>query len=91
MARRPVENSDQGSGPRVLQEEDARVGRARRHRRRTEREETAPSYMTRALRLTPLAPGLVDVIRHGRQGPEVTLARMPVPIKIESSEQRADI
>ncbi|MFN6952531.1 MAG: hypothetical protein ACK4NE_08055 [Albidovulum sp.] len=36
----------------------------------------APSYLTRILRLTLLAPGIVEAILDGRQGPEVTLARL---------------
>jgi hypothetical protein len=34
----------------------------------------APSYLTRILRLTLLAPDIVDTILEGRQGPDVTLA-----------------
>ncbi|PQO24015.1 hypothetical protein C2I36_05310 [Rhodobacteraceae bacterium WD3A24] len=41
-----------------------------------EREGIAPSYMTRVLRLTLLAPDIVEAILDGKQGPEVTLARM---------------
>ena len=40
-----------------------------------EREGIAPSYMTRVLRLTLLAPDIVEAILDGKQGPEVTLAR----------------
>ena len=36
----------------------------------------APSYLTRILRLTLLAPDIVDTILEGRQGPNVTLARL---------------
>jgi len=36
----------------------------------------APSYLTRILRLTLLAPDIVDTILEGRQGPDVTLARL---------------
>ncbi|SHF40613.1 hypothetical protein SAMN05444279_13724 [Ruegeria intermedia] len=36
----------------------------------------APSYMTRVLRLTLLAPDIVEAILDGRQGPEVTLGRL---------------
>jgi hypothetical protein len=39
-----------------------------------EREGIAPSYMTRVLRLTLLAPDIVESILNGRQGREVTLA-----------------
>ncbi|WP_435532713.1 hypothetical protein [Tabrizicola flagellatus] len=41
-----------------------------------EREGIAPSYMTRVLRLTLLAPDIVEAILDGKQGPEVTLARL---------------
>ena len=40
-----------------------------------EREGIAPSYMTRVLRLTLLAPDIVEAILDGKQGPEVTLAQ----------------
>ena len=39
-----------------------------------EREGIAPSYMTRVMRLTLLAPDIVEAILDGTQGPEVTLA-----------------
>ena len=35
-----------------------------------ERHGIAPSYMTRLLRLTLLAPDIVEAILEGRQGPE---------------------
>ena len=38
------------------------------------REGIAPSYMTRVMRLTLLAPEIVEAILDGRQGAEVTLA-----------------
>ena len=38
-----------------------------------EREGIAPSYMTRVLRLTLLAPDIVEAILEEKQGPEVTL------------------
>lgn len=41
-----------------------------------EREGIAPSYMTRVLRLTLLAPDIIEAILDGRQGPDVTLARL---------------
>ena len=48
-----------------------------------EREGIAPSYMTRVLRLTLLAPDIVEAILDGKQGPEVTLAQVlePFPLK----------
>ena len=36
----------------------------------------APSYLTRILRLTLLAPGIVEAILDGRQGPGMTLGRL---------------
>ncbi|MGN7871572.1 hypothetical protein [Paracoccus sp. 22332] len=48
-----------------------------------EREGIAPSYMTRVLRLTLLAPDIVEAILDGKQGPEVTLARVMEPFPIE--------
>jgi len=41
-----------------------------------EREGIAPSYLTRILRLTLLAPDIVEAILDGRQRPAVTLARL---------------
>lgn len=48
-----------------------------------EREGIAPSYMTRVLRLTLLAPGIVEAILDGQQGPEMTLARILEPFPME--------
>ena len=52
-----------------------------------EREGIAPSYMTRVLRLTLLAPGIVEAILDGRQGPEVTLVRALEPFPVEWESQ----
>jgi hypothetical protein len=52
-----------------------------------EREGIAPSYMTRVLRLTLLAPDIVEAILEGRQGPEVTLARVMGAFPVEWAEQ----
>jgi hypothetical protein len=53
-----------------------------------EREGIAPSYMTRVLRLTMLAPDIVEAILDGRQGPEVTLARVLELFPVEWEGQR---
>lgn len=52
-----------------------------------EREKIAPSYMTRVLRLTLLAPDVVEAILDGTQGPEVTLARVLEPFPMEWDTQ----
>lgn len=54
-----------------------------------ERERIAPSYMTRVLRLTLLAPDIVEAILDGKQGPEVTQARLLEPFPVEWSSQVA--
>ncbi|MDB6179639.1 hypothetical protein PAF17_19430 [Paracoccus sp. Z330] len=41
-----------------------------------EREGIAPSYMTRVLRLTLLAPDVVEAILDGAQVPELALSRL---------------
>jgi hypothetical protein len=52
-----------------------------------EREGIAPSYVTRVLRLTLLAPGVVEEILVRRQGPEITLARVLAPFPVEWQDQ----
>lgn len=52
-----------------------------------EREEIAPSYMTRVLRLTLLAPDIVEAILEEAQGPEVTLARVLQPFPLTWQHQ----
>jgi hypothetical protein len=47
------------------------------------REGIAVSYLTRVLRLTLLAPDIVEAILDGKQGPEVTLARLLEPLSLE--------
>lgn len=54
-----------------------------------ESEGIAPSYMTRVLRLTLLAPDIIEAILDGKQGPEVTLARVLEPFPLDWWEQRA--
>lgn len=52
-----------------------------------EREGIAPSYMTRVLRLTLLAPDIVEAILDGTQGPEVTLAQVMEPFPLTWQHQ----
>jgi hypothetical protein len=52
-----------------------------------EREGIAPSYMTRVLRVTLLAPDIVESILDGTQGSEVTLARVLEAFPIEWDDQ----
>jgi hypothetical protein len=53
------------------------------------REGIAPSYMTRVLRLTLLAPNIVEAILDGKQGPEVSLAQVlePFPLTWQHQER----
>ena len=53
-----------------------------------EREGIASSYMTRVMRLTLLAPDIVEAVLDGKQGPEVTLARVLEPFPVDWDEQR---
>lgn len=55
-----------------------------------EREGIAPSYITRVLRLTLLAPDIVEAIMDGRQGPEVTLGRLLDGFPVEWAAQLPD-
>ena len=48
----------------------------------------AHSYMTRVLRMTLLSPEIVEAILDGKQGPEVTLARVLEPFASGWQEQR---
>lgn len=52
-----------------------------------EHEGIAPSYMTRVLRLTLLAPDIVEAILDGKQGPAVTLGRLLEPFPLEWAGQ----
>ena len=52
-----------------------------------ESEGIAPSYMTRVLRLTLLAPDIVEAILDGKQGPEVTLAKVLEPFPLTWQHQ----
>ena len=54
-----------------------------------EREGIAASYMTRVLRLTLLAPDIVEaILEDGRQGPEITLTQLLEPFPASWVEQK---
>jgi len=52
-----------------------------------EHENLALTYMTRVLRLTLLAPDIVEMILDGRKQPEVTLAVLLEPFPVEWERQ----
>ncbi|MEF3046126.1 hypothetical protein [Pseudotabrizicola sp. L79] len=56
-----------------------------------EREGIAPSYMTRVLRLTLLAPDIVEAILDGKQGPLVTLVRVLEPFPANWDSQASEL
>ncbi|MFC3086260.1 hypothetical protein [Tabrizicola soli] len=56
-----------------------------------ENEGIAFTYMARVLRLTLLAPDIVEAILDGRQRPEVSLARVLEPFPVEWMSQGAAI
>ena len=51
-----------------------------------DREGIARSYMTRVLRLTLLAPDIIEGILDGKQDPELTLAQVLEPFPLEWAE-----
>ncbi|RJE82398.1 hypothetical protein [Paracoccus onubensis] len=53
-----------------------------------EREGIAPSYMTRILRLTLLAPEIVEAILDGEQSPDMALGRALEPFPAEWAGQQ---
>lgn len=53
-----------------------------------EHEGITPSYMTRVLRLTLLAPNIVEAILEGRQDPEITLSQLLEPFSVDWLNQR---
>ncbi|QJF51093.1 hypothetical protein [Roseobacter ponti] len=53
-----------------------------------QREAIAPSYMTRVLRLTLLAPTTIEATLEGKQDREVTLARVMEPFPYAWADQR---
>jgi hypothetical protein len=52
-----------------------------------EHENLALTYMTRVLRLSLLAPEIVEAILDGRQSPEMTLAALLKPFPVEWGRQ----
>jgi hypothetical protein len=48
------------------------------------------TYMVRVLRLSLLAPAIVEAIFDGKQGPEMTLARLLEPFPVDWSRQTSD-
>jgi len=50
-----------------------------------------PSYASRVLRLTLLAPRIVQAILDGRQGPDVTLDRLLRPFPVAWGRQRCAV
>lgn len=52
-------------------------------------EKITASYVSRILRLTLLAPSIVEAILDGRQGPEITLATLMKPFLVEWEKQEA--
>lgn len=54
-----------------------------------QREGISFTYMPRVLRLTLLAPDVVEAILDGRQGPEVTLAQVMEPFPFFWKNQSA--
>ena len=53
-----------------------------------EHEGIAPSYMTRVLRLTLLAPDIVEAILDGRHGSDARLSKLLEPFPLKWAEQR---
>ena len=51
------------------------------------KEGIAPSYVTRVMRMTLLAPEIIEAIVEGRQGPELTLAGLLEPVALEWKQQ----
>jgi hypothetical protein len=54
-------------------------------------EKINPSYLSRVLRLTLLAPDIVEAILDGRQPPELQMDTLLKPFPVEWGEQRAFI
>ena len=45
------------------------------------------SYVSRVLRLTLLAPDIVEAVLDGKQGPEITIAKLHEPFPVEWEAQ----
>ncbi|WP_425429313.1 hypothetical protein [Citreimonas salinaria] len=56
-----------------------------------EREGIAFTYMARLMRLSLLAPHVVEAILNGKQGPELTLARVLEPFPLNWTEQMDEL
>lgn len=54
----------------------------------SDHEGIAPSYMTRIMRLTLLAPAIVEAILDGKQEPRLTLERVLRPFPVEWLDQK---
>jgi hypothetical protein len=67
---------DQGGRPRLPVAEAAEDRKLRHHRGLAATEKINSSYVSRVLRLTLLAPEIVEAILDGRQPVEMTLARL---------------
>ncbi len=55
------------------------------------REGIAAPYLTRVLRLTLLAPDIVEAILDGKHGPAVTLVRLMEPLSLEWAAQSSSL
>lgn len=53
-----------------------------------EKEKIGMSYLTRVMRMTLLAPDIIDAILDGRQGDGVTLTSLANPFPLEWEKQR---
>jgi hypothetical protein len=51
-------------------------------------EKINPSYVSRVLRMTLLAPEIVESILDGRQGTEITLENVMKPVSVDWEDQR---
>jgi hypothetical protein len=52
-------------------------------------EQINESYVSRVLRLTLLAPDIVEAVVDGRQSPSITLAMLMHRVPVSSHDQRA--